>query len=552
MLSKLRVLKLFPHRLPRRVASGNASRYFLYSNPLCTMLESQKITESPELPGWLKAFQNQSPENADSDEDFVIPSLASWVDARMVDGQTRVLRHPLSQDKDADVEAISKVLKERYPSPEKATQALNGCAFLLSNSLAEQILKRFNNVWISAFGFFNWAKTQTGYDHSPELYTFMVDILGKSKKFDLMWKLVEEMRQLGYLTFDTMTKVMRRLSKAGEYKEAIESFRRLEEFGINKDTASLNVLLDALVKGNSVENAQNVAMELKNSIPLNSHSFNVLIHGWCKIRKFDKADEVMEDMKKHGFHPDAISYTSYIEAYCREKDFRKVDEVFEKMKEDGCLPNTVTYTIVMHALGKAGQLTEALEVYEKMKHNGCVPDAKFYSSLIFILGQAGRLKDAREVFDDMPKQGVTPDVVTYNTMISIACNHSQEEEALKLLKEMEESPLKPDLETYHPLLKMCCRKKRMKVLNFLLDHMFRNDLSLDLATYTLLVNGLCKSGKPERASFFFEEMISRGLSPSVKTFKILVEELEQRSMLKEKEHVKSLMAQARSEKQTTT
>ncbi|XLS93071.1 hypothetical protein HN51_069079 [Arachis hypogaea] len=279
----------------------------------------------------------------------------------------------------------------------------------------------------------------------------MVDILAKSKNFDLMWELLEEMAHLqqGYVTSDTLV----------------------------KDTAMLNALMDALMKGNSVEHAHDALLEFKGSVPLNSHSFNVLIHGWCKVRKFEWAKKAMEDMKEHGFHPDAFSYTTFVESYCREKDFRKVDRVMEEMRGNGCTPNA-------------------------MKVDGCVPDTAFYSSLIFILGKAGRIKDARDVFEDMPKQGVVRDVMTYNTMISIACTHQREETALRLLKEMEDSSCKPELETYHPLLKMCCRKKRMKVLRFLLDHMLRNDLSPEVGTYTLLVHGMCRSGKLESASSF--------------------------------------------------
>ncbi|KAF7806879.1 pentatricopeptide repeat-containing protein [Senna tora] len=521
MLSKLRIL---------RFTYTNGSPYFF--NPLCTMVESHKAPESPQLPTWLNFSDNplpQIPNSNDDDDDFVIPALADWVDSHTIHDRTQVKRLALRENEgENDVAAtISRVLKERYASPEEVAEALDGCGFLVSHSLVEKILKRFGNDWVSALGFFSWAKSQTGYVHSPELYELMVDILGKLKKFHLMWDLIEEMDRIeGYVTFTTMVKVMRRLTKAGKYEEAVEVFRNMDRFGVKKDTMGMNVLMDALVKGDSVEHAHKVHLEFKDSIPLNNFSFNVLIHGWCKVRKLEQAYEAMEDMKKHGFHPDVVTYTSFIEAHCREKDFRKVDELFEKMKEEGCSPSVVTYTILMHALGKAGELSEALKVYERMKSNGCIPDTQFYSSLIFILGQAGKHKDALEVFEDMPKQGVVQDVMTYTTMISIACAHSQEETALRLLKEMEEKQCHPEIDTYHPLLKMCCKKKRMKVLNFLLDHMFRNNLSLEVGTYSLLVNGMCKSGKLERACLFFEDMVSQGLTPQNSIFKTLVRNLE--------------------------
>ncbi|XLR65069.1 hypothetical protein HN51_007569 [Arachis hypogaea] len=399
MLSKLRFLNHFVRKnLSTRITAF--SGFYRFSNSVADST-TQPTPKSYKLPDWVKSSENPTSPNGDYDEDFVIPSLAPWVDDHLIHPTPKFIITPTSQP----------------------------------NNLGE----RFSNDWVSAFGFFTWAK-QTGYEHSPQLYIFMVDILAKSKNVDLMWELVEEMAHLqqGYVTSDTLVKVMRRLAKAGKPEYAIEVFRRMGKFGVKQESAILNALMDALMKGNSVEHAHDALLEFKGSVPLNSHSFNVLIHGWCKVRKFEWAKKAMEDMKEHGFHPDAFSYTTFVESYCREKDFRKVDRVMEEMRENGCTPNAVTYTIVMLALGKAGQLKEALELYEKVKVDGCVPDTAFYSSLIFILGKAGRIKDARDVFEDMPKQGVVRDVMTYNT-ISIACTHQREETALRLLKEMEDS-----------------------------------------------------------------------------------------------------------------
>lgn len=540
MLPRLHNLKLYSiSKTPL-----HALRYF--SNPLCTITDPAQVTESPELPSWVKFFENKHPKDASSDDDFVIPSLANWVETHNLNHPNKPPK-PLGETADTDIENVSTILKIRYPSPENAAQALDGYDFNLSNNLVQRVLRRFSNDWVPALGFFTWANNQTGYRHPPEAYNSMVDILGKSKNFELMWDVVKEMDRIGgvYVTLETMTKVFRRLAKAGKHQEAIEAFRGMERFGVSKDVVALNTLMASLVKERRVEHAQEAFLEFKESIPVNAHTFNILIHGWCKNRKLDIARKTMEEMESHGFCPDVFSYSSLIEAYCSDKDFRKVDEVLSEMKGKGCEPNAVTYTIIMHALGKARELTKALEVYEEMKRNGLVPDVSFYSSLIYILGKAGRLKDVQEVVEDMTKQGVKPDVMTFDTLISCACEHSQEEAALKLLKKMEEDSCKPDVHTYAPLLKMCCRKKRMKVLYFLLDHMFKNDVSIEVGTYSLLVRGLCKNGKLENACSFFEEMVLKGFVPKDSTYKMLIEELQGKSMEKEKKHIEKLMLQAK-------
>lgn len=506
-------------------------------------LLSTTATESPVLPSWIKSSTSEN-----TDEDFVIPSLVNWIESHKPHDQSKLVSEGLSEKSDTDVDRISKILKNKFPSPDEVVRALNGFCLSASDSLIQQVLRRFSHDWVPAYGAFIWAKTQTGYRHAPEVYDHMVDIMGKVEKFDIMWDLVKEMDGLndGYVTLSTMSRVMRRLARSGKYEEAIDAFRGLDKFGLEKDARALNVIVDALAKERSVEHAYAVFCEFKDCIEqFNVEIFNALISGWCKARKLEEAERMMDEMRKMGFVPDVVSYTCFIEYYCSKKDFRKVDEILQEMQRNGCKPNIVTYTIVMHAYGKAKQVKEALEVYQKMKNDGCLADAMFYSSMIYILSKAGRIKDADEIFEDMKKQGVMPNILTYNTMISSACVHSLEEKALKLLQIMVEDSCKPEVRTYTPLLKMCCRKKRLKVLKFLLSHMFNNDVSIDPATYIVLIRGLCMSGELKLAYSIFEDTVSKGMILYGGTYKLLLEKLDQNNMHKEKENVVKLMSQIR-------
>ncbi|XP_058105235.1 pentatricopeptide repeat-containing protein At3g22670, mitochondrial [Magnolia sinica] len=502
-----------------------------------------KLNESPDLPDWFKTFRSLG----DSDDDFVLPTTMTV----MTDGPA-VAPCNLNLDPTDDVDKVSRFLKKsNFSSPDAVVQAMIGCSscsiILVSNILVDRIVKRFSHDWVPAFGFFKWASIQIGYAHSSATYDAMVDVLGKSKQFDAMWDLVDEMDcNGGLVTLATMTKIMRRLAGAGRWMDAIETFHDIESFGVSKDTSAMNVLLDALCKERSVEHARDVFLELRSQVSPNAHSFNILIHGWCKARQLDEAHSTMEEMKDHGFHPCVISYTSLVEAYCADKNFRKVSALLDEMQDRGCPPNVVTYTIVMHSLGKAKLTQEAFQVLEKMKKNGCRPDTSFFNSLIYILCKAGRLQDARDIFEGMSKSGISPDVMTYHTMIASACEHSDEEDALKLLQSMKESSCKPDLKTYAPLLKICCKRKRMKILCYLLNDMFEKDVSLDLGTYSLLVHGLCRNGKLEQSCLLFKEMVFKGLRPKRHTYNMLIEEIERKNMEKAKERIQQLMVRAES------
>lgn len=526
-------------------------------NAFCTVAEPLKddslltADESPELPDWVTSSGEEKAEEARAKiskrDDFVPPSLSYWIGDPKVRVGDIAMKSVVDVIVETDIDKVSEILKNQFESPDLVVKALDGCDVDVSEGLVEQVLKRFGFDWIPAFGFFKWAEMEKGSAHSSGLYNLMVDNLGKTKKFDLMWELVGEMEKIeGYVTLDTLTKAVRRLAKARMYDDAVEVFeKKMELFGVEKDINSMNMVMDALVKQGSVEHAERVYLGFKDQIPPNSHTYNVLVHGWCKTRKIEKAKSTIDEMKENGFSPDQVTYTGLIESYCRERDFRKVDETLEEMKKNGVNPSVVTYTVIMSALSKAKETDKALKIYSEMKKNNCSPDAAFYNVLIEALSRGGRLKDADAIFKDMSEQGISPNVATYNTLIHIAANSLQEEKALKILMKMEKSKCKPDTNTYAPLLKMCCVLNRMKVLTFLLNHMFKNDVSIDSGTYSLLLARLSRNGRLDRACSMFEEMVLKGFVPMDCTYKYLVERLEKAGKDEEKKRVEKWMAVAR-------
>ncbi|XP_057783384.1 pentatricopeptide repeat-containing protein At3g22670, mitochondrial-like [Salvia miltiorrhiza] len=525
-------------------------------NRFCTVAEPLNADalptadESPELPDWVKssgeeAETEQTRAKRLKNDDFVPPSVSYWIENHKIHAQDVDMKSVVNDIVETDIDKVSEILKNHhFESPDSVVKALEGCDVNVFESLVEQVLRRFSCDWIPAFGFFKWAEMRKGSTHSAHLYNLMVDNLGRARKFDVMWELVGEMKSVeGYVTLNTITKIVRRLARAGKYDDAVEVFEKMEVYGVEKDITARTMVMDALVKQGSVEHAERLHLDYMDRIPPNLSTYNVLVHAWCKTRQMEKAKKMIDEMKELGFSPNAVTYTSVIESYCRERDFRKVEATLEEMKGNGVQPSVVTYTIIMNALSKARETDKALQIYEQMKQKECAPDAAFYNVFIQALGQAGRLRDSDAVFEDMLRQGVSPNTGTYNTLILMAANRLEEEKALKMLRKMEEEGCKPDRYTYAPLLKMCCILNRMKVLSFLLSHMFKNDVGMELGTYSMLVNRLCRNGRLDRAFTIFQEMLRKGFVPMDCTYQILVQGLERKGMLQEKQQLQELMSQ---------
>lgn len=407
-------------------------------------------------------------------------------------------------------------------------------AIHVTQDLVHKLLHRLKDDWKSALAVFRWAESRPGYKHTSEACDMVVDVLGKAKKMDQMKSIMEEMRRSNLVSLNTVGKVMRRFAGAGQWEDAVRTFDELGNFGLKKNTESMNLLLDTLCKEYRVEQARAVFLELKSYIAPDAHTFNIFIHGWCKANRVDEAHWTIQEMKGHGCRPCVISYSTIIQFYCQQTDFKHVYELFDEMQAQGCPPNTVTYTTVMSSLSRLEKFEEALQVADRMRAAGCKPDTLFYNCLIHTLGQARRRTEAVRVFEkEMAKNGVFPNVSTYNTMIAMFCRHKLEDKAFKILEEMEKSKhCRPDVMTYYPLLKLCFRTGNLdNWLRKLLDAMVnKHHLSLDVSTYTLLIHGLCRAKQIKWAYLLFQEMIDRDITPRYKTCCLLLNEIKEKDM----------------------
>lgn len=414
----------------------------------------------------------------------------------------------------------------------------------LSDALVHKLLHRFRDDWRSALGVLNWAESCKGHRHSSESYDLAVDILGKAKKWDRMKEFVERMRGEKLVTLNTIAKIMRRFAGAGEWEEAVNVFDKLGEFGLEKNTESMNLLLDTLCKEKRVEQARAILLELKSHITPNAHTFNIFVHGWCKANRVEEALWTIQEMKGHGFRPCVISFTTVIRCYCQQSNFIKVYEVLSEMEANGSPPNSVTYTTIMSSLNAQKEFEESLRVATRMRRSGCEPDTLFYNCLIHTLARAGRLEEAERVFRvEMPELGVAMNTSTYNSMIAMYCHLDEEEKAVELLREMESSKLcDPDVHSYHPLLRSCFKRGDVVEVGRLLKEMVtKHELSLDESTYTFLIQRFCRADMCEWAYSLFEEMLSQDIKPRHKTCLLLLEEVKKKNMRESAERIEHIM-----------
>lgn len=78
--------------------------------------------------------------------------------------------------------------------------------------------------------------------------------------------------------------------------------------------------------------------------PVTYHS---MIRGYCKLEQFEKALELMEEMKNSGLQPNADEYNKLIKSLClKALDLETAMKLLEEMSESGLHVNEKTRCLV--------------------------------------------------------------------------------------------------------------------------------------------------------------------------------------------------------------
>ncbi|PIA49767.1 hypothetical protein AQUCO_01300479v1 [Aquilegia coerulea] len=415
------------------------------------------------------------------------------------------------------------ILAEFGDSGKEAKLKLEQCGITASRELVVEVLSRVRNDWAAAFTFFLWAGKQEGYSHSVREYHSMISILGKMRKFDTAWALIDEMKggKTGpsLVNPQTLLIMIRKYCTVHDVAKAINTFYAFKRFKFEIGLEEFQDLLSALCRYKNVQDAEHLLFCNEKVFPLNTKSFNIILNGWCNmVVNLGEAKRFWRLMGKKGIARDTVSYSSMISCFSKVSNLHEVLKLFNQMKDLSVAPDQKVYNAVVHALAKGKHVKEAFDLLKTMEEKGFKPNVVTYNSLIKPLCKAHRVDDARVVFDEMLQKGFSPTIRTYHAFLSILTTG---EEVFQLLEKMKKTGCLPINDTYIMLIRKFCRWRQIENVFKLWNEMCKNGISPDRSSYIVLVHGLFLNGKLEEAWKYYEEMKEKGFLPEPKTEEML-------------------------------
>ncbi|XP_039173518.1 pentatricopeptide repeat-containing protein At2g36240-like [Eucalyptus grandis] len=136
-------------------------------------------------------------------------------------------------------------------------------------------------------------------------------------------------------------------------------------------------------------------------------------------------------MKEKGCSPDVVSFNTLIRGFFRERKFEDAITMAYEMIELGCQLSSVTCEILVDGLCTEGKVAEACELLIGFQ-TGNIPSLIACTTLVEGLRKQKKREDALALMENMLKEGIVPDIVTFNCLLEDLSDIGKTLEANKL------------------------------------------------------------------------------------------------------------------------
>ncbi|KAF8408197.1 hypothetical protein HHK36_007339 [Tetracentron sinense] len=287
-------------------------------------------------------------------------------------------------------------------------------------------------------------------ERNAVLYNSMIYGHGQNGDFDKAVRLFIDMSRLGFEPNHATFVALMNSCVGHERSVYVHVIKR----GLGLDLTVQNALLDSLVKGGAVEEAQqhfskmherNVvswttiisgfaqlglasdALELFKEMQLaricpNSFTFSSVLNACGSLTDLEKGRCIHGCSIKYGIMDEEFTNSSLLDMYAKScaqhGNGEEALELFERMEKYGVEPNQVSFTSLLSACSHCGLVDDGVHVFESITHkHGMVPSMDHYACMVDMFGRAGMLERAKCLIYGMPYE---PDALIWKTFLA-AC-----------------------------------------------------------------------------------------------------------------------------------
>ncbi|XP_077252132.1 tetratricopeptide repeat (TPR)-like superfamily protein [Tasmannia lanceolata] len=294
-------------------------------------------------------------------------------------------------------------------------------------------------------------------------------------------------------------------SKNHNYIEALQLYERLQLFPYLKpDNYTYPSIIKACGGLGRAELGRKIHTQvIKAGFGLDIVVASCLVGMYAKCNIFDCAIQLFDEMPEK----DVACWNTVISCYYQDGQPKKALELFEEMRRCGFKPDSVTYTTVFSACARLSALGVGKEIHEELMRSGFELDSFVSSAIVDMYGKCGCLEMAREVFEQIPRKSV----VSWNSMIAAYALNGDSNSCLELFQRMDNEGMKPTSTTLSSLLTTCSRSEDLQQGKFIHGYIIRNKIQPDIFINSSLIDLYFKCGNIGSAKWVFDKMAKKNV-----------------------------------------
>jgi len=294
---------------------------------------------------------------------------------------------------------------------------------------------------------------------SKGLCSTLLRAYGHSQQLDQAWDLWRSLQERGPDEEVFMSMVDACLASS-DLPAVLQVFKEARAWlsEMPRATVAFSLVVKAAVQANRPHLAMDLYKETKECIAFGVATFNALIDALVRGNRLQQAQTLFKEMALQNVLPDLITYSILIKGYAAGGDLETAITLLGQMQRCGIAPDAVLFNSILHGCAQSQRRTLTEHVLADMEAAGIAPSNFTLSILVKLYGRCGDLKAAMEVIETFPaKFGFSCNAQVYTCLMSACISSAELPKAFEVYKKMLNAGCKADAKTYQTLLVGCLK-----------------------------------------------------------------------------------------------
>ncbi|XP_041023500.1 pentatricopeptide repeat-containing protein At4g21170 [Juglans microcarpa x Juglans regia] len=444
----------------------------------------------------------------------------------------------------------------------------------LTSSLFLQIIQKTQTSPEISLNFFNWAKTNLGFQPDLPSHCQIIQLSLASGLVQPVKPLLGSLIQCHPVPVllqcllrvcrgrdsqsNLLSLVLECYSQKGLFMEGLEVLEKMRGRGCTPSVRACSALLDSLLRENETKLAwccygavircgvspDRSMWSLVAQILYKNGKFerivrlldvglytsvicNLVVDFYGKSGDFGAAFDILNQMCDRKIDPGFSTYSSVLDGACKYENAVVIENIMCIMVEKKLLPKILSseYDLVVQKLCDLGK-TYAAEMFfwRARDENSGLQDAT-YGCMLRALSKEGRLEEAIPIYRLISERGLTVNDSSYNAFVNVLCKENQSEEACELLRDVVRRGSTPCASELSRFIASQCNRGRWREAEELLNLTLEKGLLPDSLCCCLLMGHYCSSRRIDSAMALHDKMERWNNGLDAATYNVLLKAL---------------------------